>query len=347
MSLLDVEGTVTPTPSLLENAPLLSKATGVNTNYSAARDAPKKNSPRSFDLDATTSPGQSTPSSPPAVPPTQSRDFAQPTSNDSGAPRPVPQESLLEKVRNKTSLRLVNSGSVARDHLASERTFLAYIRTSLAIASSGVALVQLFSVANSKPSSPENVAANYAKMQWFVRPLGAIAILTGISVLVIGVTRYFLVQSALTKGYFPAARSAIAFISLSLAGLVCATFVFLYWTAFLSSTAVPFFSSPSALNFTWLDNGPLSLTLIDRLPLGVVLCILALTFYSILRYLPCLAFLHDINATVDIPVPGARATGGCDTFESHIPVPRFPSSYEWIRKEVPIREAPMHALHVL
>lgn len=36
------------------------------------------------------------------------------------------------------SLTLENSGSVARDHLASERTFLAYMRTSLAIASSGV-----------------------------------------------------------------------------------------------------------------------------------------------------------------------------------------------------------------
>lgn len=36
------------------------------------------------------------------------------------------------------SLTLQNSGSVARDHLASERTFLAYMRTSLAIASSGV-----------------------------------------------------------------------------------------------------------------------------------------------------------------------------------------------------------------
>lgn len=36
------------------------------------------------------------------------------------------------------SLTLENTGSVARDHLASERTFLAYIRTSLTIASSGV-----------------------------------------------------------------------------------------------------------------------------------------------------------------------------------------------------------------
>jgi hypothetical protein len=36
------------------------------------------------------------------------------------------------------SLVLENSGSVARDHLASERTFLAYVRTSLTIASAAV-----------------------------------------------------------------------------------------------------------------------------------------------------------------------------------------------------------------
>ena len=36
------------------------------------------------------------------------------------------------------NLILENSGSVARDHLASERTFLAYMRTSLTIASTGV-----------------------------------------------------------------------------------------------------------------------------------------------------------------------------------------------------------------
>ena len=36
------------------------------------------------------------------------------------------------------SVVLENSGSVARDHLASERTFLAYVRTSLALSSAGV-----------------------------------------------------------------------------------------------------------------------------------------------------------------------------------------------------------------
>lgn len=54
---------------------------------------------------------------------------------------------LNEALRSKTNLSregyhvaliLTNSGSVARDHLASERTFLAYVRTSLALASTGV-----------------------------------------------------------------------------------------------------------------------------------------------------------------------------------------------------------------
>jgi len=38
----------------------------------------------------------------------------------------------------RLSLTLQNTGSVARDHLASERTFLAYVRTSLSFASAGV-----------------------------------------------------------------------------------------------------------------------------------------------------------------------------------------------------------------
>jgi hypothetical protein len=38
------------------------------------------------------------------------------------------------------TLVLENTGSVARDHLASERTFLAYVRTSLTIATSGVGM---------------------------------------------------------------------------------------------------------------------------------------------------------------------------------------------------------------
>ncbi|KAG6854681.1 hypothetical protein C0991_003330 [Blastosporella zonata] len=124
-------------------------------------------------------------------------------------------ESLLSKV----SLTLENHGSVARDHLASERTFLAYVRTSLAIASSGVALVQLFTVASANLRHyPEH------RLHTYIRPLGAFTIVMGLVVLVIGVVRYFSVQVALTKGHFPVARVVTSFITSILIMLVIATF---------------------------------------------------------------------------------------------------------------------------
>ena len=66
----------------------------------------------------------------------------------------------------KLLLTLENSGSVARDHLASERTFLAYARTSLTVASTGVggstlcsSLPSIVSGAHlgSPPSSPQRL----------------------------------------------------------------------------------------------------------------------------------------------------------------------------------------------
>ena len=66
------------------------------------------------------------------------------TQFDSRKPAPSSSHTTLRRSRfppnlfRNISLRLENSGSVARDHLASERTFLAYLRTSLAISSCGV-----------------------------------------------------------------------------------------------------------------------------------------------------------------------------------------------------------------
>jgi uncharacterized membrane protein YidH (DUF202 family) len=131
------------------------------------------------------------------------------------SPHQSPQFSLPPGI----SLRLENSGSVARDHLASERTFLAYMRTSLAIASSGVALVQLFSAASA--SAPKG---SIHRLHVYIRPLGASTVVVGLLVLVIGVTRYFTVQAALTKGYFPVARLATGFIAVVLTALVTLTF---------------------------------------------------------------------------------------------------------------------------
>lgn len=44
----------------------------------------------------------------------------------------------IHKVLPRIAVELENTGSTARDHLANERTWLAYIRTSLAIAGTGV-----------------------------------------------------------------------------------------------------------------------------------------------------------------------------------------------------------------
>jgi uncharacterized membrane protein YidH (DUF202 family) len=108
------------------------------------------------------------------------------------------------------SLVLENSGSVARDHLASERTFLAYLRTSLAIASMGVgmyhfysacsefitnsfgnigiALVQLFTIATESKSSLSGTSFSPTsrRVQGYAKPLGATTIVFGLCVLAIG-----------------------------------------------------------------------------------------------------------------------------------------------------------------
>lgn len=47
------------------------------------------------------------------------------------------------------AVQLANKGAVARDHLANERTFLAWLRTSLAFASIGVAITQFFRLQSS------------------------------------------------------------------------------------------------------------------------------------------------------------------------------------------------------
>ena len=101
---------------------------------------------------------------------------------------PRKKTSLLNRLkRYSPSVTLENRGSVARDHLASERTFLAYTRTSLALASTGVALVQLFSIADlnfGQNKVPLSVTTR--TVHRFAKPLGITAIMLALVILAIG-----------------------------------------------------------------------------------------------------------------------------------------------------------------
>lgn len=71
--------------------------------------------------------------------------------------RRTDKSSWLKRMADKYgSITLDNKGSVARDHLALERTFLAWLRTSLAFASIGIAITQLFRLNTSLQARPQD-----------------------------------------------------------------------------------------------------------------------------------------------------------------------------------------------
>ncbi|KAK6991864.1 hypothetical protein R3P38DRAFT_3091242 [Favolaschia claudopus] len=123
-------------------------------------------------------------------------------------------ECVLGGLGLGVSLLLENRGTTARDHLALERTFLAYLRTSLALAAGGVVMGQLLDL-------PGSVFGSYA------RPLAASCIVLAVYVLLVGIARYFTVQNELTKGVFTVARFHVGVIALGLAGIVSAILVLL------------------------------------------------------------------------------------------------------------------------
>lgn len=81
-----------------------------------------------------------------------------------------------------------NQGSHARDHLANERTFLAWVRTALGLAGLGVLLAKLV--------DSEGIMAEVA---------GLAMIAFGAGSLVYGAVRYDRVRRLLDEGWFAAA----------------------------------------------------------------------------------------------------------------------------------------------
>ncbi|KAL1998751.1 hypothetical protein VTN02DRAFT_5637 [Thermoascus thermophilus] len=143
------------------------------------------------------------------------------------------------------SLELDNKGSVARDHLALERTFLAWLRTSLAFASIGIAVTQLFRLSNSVSSrevshissddsllhpplyntTAIHVLAPNSRLQSVGKPLGATFIGVAIMILLIGFHRYFESQYWIVRGKFPASRGSVALVAFVAASLIVVSLV--------------------------------------------------------------------------------------------------------------------------
>ncbi|KAE8167145.1 hypothetical protein BDV40DRAFT_295732 [Aspergillus tamarii] len=145
------------------------------------------------------------------------------------------------------SLELENKGSVARDHLALERTFLAWLRTSLAFASIGIAITQLFRLNSSNSStsgadyssqtlppllSPPfydpttiRVTATSERLRSIGKPLGTTFIGVSLVILLIGFHRYFESQYWIIRGKFPASRGSVAIIAFVAAALIIAALV--------------------------------------------------------------------------------------------------------------------------
>ncbi|KAM5357042.1 hypothetical protein ACJZ2D_016672 [Fusarium nematophilum] len=126
------------------------------------------------------------------------------------------------------SIELENKGSVARDHLAIERTFLAWLRTSLSFASIGIAVTQLFRLNTSLEGGGEggiDASKNMETLRQMGKPLGTTFLGISILILFLGYKRYFQSQHWVMQGKFPASRGTITIVAFVAFAIMVASLV--------------------------------------------------------------------------------------------------------------------------
>lgn len=102
-----------------------------------------------------------------------------------------------------------------------ERTFLAWLRTSLAFASIGIAITQLFRL---NTSLAEN-CRQAETLRHMGKPLGATFLGISILILFLGYSRYLESQYWVIKGKFPASRGTIMLVSFIAFALTVASLI--------------------------------------------------------------------------------------------------------------------------
>ena len=123
-----------------------------------------------------------------------------------------------------SSLRILkNTGSTARDHLASERTFLAWLRTGLGFIALGIAVERFsqFELVSPSPLSTITTAEKAKNGDEKDRNedlvLGLLAV--GSGSIVYGTTRYFSNMRMLDKGFYKPSFYGAGGLSVAVVGL--------------------------------------------------------------------------------------------------------------------------------
>ncbi|EEQ41525.1 hypothetical protein CLUG_05653 [Clavispora lusitaniae ATCC 42720] len=104
--------------------------------------------------------------------------------------------------------------------MANERTFLAWLRTSLSLVTIGIGVAQLLKI--QKPDSLGRLQASWAK------PLGASIICIGILTLFMGFSRYFRVQQMLLQTRYPVSRYSVSILITAVSALIISVLLVLY-----------------------------------------------------------------------------------------------------------------------
>lgn len=106
-----------------------------------------------------------------------------------------------------------------------ERTFLAWLRTSLSFASIGIAVTQLFRLNTTIASNDPGLVRAHERLKAVGKPLGATFIGVSIVILFIGFHRYFESQHYVIRGRFPASRGSVVIVSIITGLLIIASLV--------------------------------------------------------------------------------------------------------------------------